>query len=183
MPSWEQNGEEGKDDDGNGYIDDIYGYNVRSDDGDVTDTDGHGTHVAGIIAMKQTKDSSVEGIYPNAKIMTVKAGNTVNGFSGVNIATAIDYAVENGADVINMSLGTTYLGEELEAALENARKHSVLTASAGNYGDPTHEKGDSDGENMFPACLPYVLGVMSTDSEDMLSTFSNWDRKPETDVE
>lgn len=179
----EQNGIEGVDDDGNGYVDDIYGYNVRSDTGDVTDTDGHGTHIAGIIAMQSTEDSDARGVCPDARIMTIKAGNTTNGFSSENVVKAIHYAIANGADVINLSLGTTYCTDELRATIEEASQHAVLVAAAGNGSSPTKEDSDTTGDNMFPASLPEVIGVMSFNQDRELAWFSNWDRIPNTEAD
>ncbi len=179
----EKAGKEGEDDDGNGYIDDVYGYNVRSDSGDVEDTDGHGTHVAGLIAMKQTGKSGVRGVDPNARLMVIKAGNSTNGFSSKNVVEGIQYAVKNGADVINLSLGTGFCTDELREAISEASKQAVVVAAAGNDHSPTSESPGDGGENMFPAGLPDVIGVMSSDRDNQLAWFSNWDSQPGTEVD
>ena len=171
----EKNGTEGVDDDGNGYVDDVYGYNVRGDNNDVTDTAGHGTHIAGIIAMQEITGNQASGVYPKAKIMAIRAGYTVNGFSSKNLIKAVRYAIENGADVINMSLGTSYCSEELQEILEEASKSCVIVAAAGNLGLPTAESGKDRMENCFPAGLSCVTGVMAHDKNGELSAYSNWD--------
>ncbi len=176
----EKNGEEGVDDDGNGYVDDVYGYNVRGDNGNVTDSDGHGTHVAGILGMET--DGKRNFGY-GASIMIVKAGNSQNGFSSANCAKAIRYAVKNGADVITMSLGADYMDETLEKAIHMASKKAVIVAAAGNESAPTKESGYSDAVNIFPAGLSDVLGVMAYDSDRDLAWFSNWDYRPDTEVD
>ena len=174
----EKSGTTGIDDDGNGYVDDIYGYNVKGDNGDVTVTDGHGTHVAGIIAMRPTDSDTAVGIYPDVRIMTVKAGNTTNGFSSANLMKAINYALENKADVINLSLGTSFCNEGLRELLSFASQSSILVAAAGNGSLPTKESPADTGENIYPAAHPDVIGVMSFNQQHELSWFSNWDRMP-----
>ncbi|MBE5870506.1 MAG: hypothetical protein E7294_04510 [Lachnospiraceae bacterium] len=177
----EADGEPGIDDDGNGYVDDIHGYNFRGNNSDVTDTDGHGTHVAGIIAMKATDFDPSTGIFPDARIMVVKAGNTTNGFSSANLIKSIRYALQNGADVINLSLGTTYCSEEMQTVLAGASGKALIVAAAGNASTHTKESVYDSGENMYPAALPEVIGVMSFDQSYGLSWFSNWDSQPGTD--
>ena len=94
----------GKDDDGNGYIDDVYGWDCVGNDKDPMDDNGHGTHVAGIIAAENNKIGGV-GIAYDCKIMVLKAGNSSGYFNNSDIAEAIQYAYMNGASVINMSFG------------------------------------------------------------------------------
>ena len=176
----EQNGQDGVDDDGNGFVDDVHGYNVWAGNGDITDSDGHGTHVAGILGMK-TEQGRNFGY--GAHIMIVKAGNSRNGFSAENCVKAIQYAVQNGADVITMSLGADYLDEKLEKVIHAASRKAVIVAAAGNESAATGESGFSDSTNIFPAGLPDVLGVMAYDSDRDLAWFSNWDYAPGTTVE
>lgn len=176
----EQNGQEGVDDDGNGFVDDVHGYNVWAGNGDVTDSDGHGTHVAGILGMK-TEQGRNFGY--GARLMIVKAGNSQNGFSAENCVKAIQYAVQNGADVITMSLGADYLDAKLEKAIHAASRKAVIVAAAGNESAATGESGFSDSANIFPAGLPDVLGVMAYDSDRDLAWFSNWDYVPGTVVD
>lgn len=176
-------GEDSVDDDGNGYIDDIYGYDVKNDRGDISDFDGHGTKVAGIIGMKPTKENKSRGVFPDAKIMVIKAGDSCNGFSTENLMKALRYARENNADIINMSLGTTYCSDELIEELELAAEHAVLVAAAGNDSAATAESGFYGAVNIFPAGLPMVLGVMSSDREQNLAYFSNWDYAAGTEVD
>lgn len=179
----ERDGEIGVDDDGNGYVDDVYGYNVRSKSGDVTDTDGHGTHIAGIIAMHSTKNSLCEGVNPKVKLMIIKAGNSSNGFTSNNLINALEYARTNGADVINMSLGTTYCTDALRDAIDLTAEKAVVVAAAGNSGVPTAESGYKASENVFPAGLESVIGVMSFGMDGKLSQFSNWDYQTGTSVD
>ena len=163
----------GIDDDGNGYIDDIHGINLidPKKQGDPMDDMGHGTHVAGIIAMTPRNGGGV-GIAYGAKIMAVKAGQANGKFSSVDIAKGIMYASANGADVINMSFGGDLPSALVEVALEDAFGSCVLVASAGNNGLPTK---DGNGIDIYPASYSYVLGVMAYDSNGELASFSNWD--------
>ncbi len=176
----------GKDDDGNGYIDDIYGWDCVGNDKDPMDDNGHGTHVAGIIAAENNKIGGV-GIAYNCKIMVLKAGNSSGYFNNSDIAEAIGYAYMNGASVINMSFGGSNISVAVEEALENAYTSCVLVAAAGN---------DSLCNNLicqvhkgqigvfYPAALPYVIGVMSTNAGGTaVSGFSNFDHFPYDSVE
>ncbi|MBQ6823652.1 MAG: S8 family serine peptidase [Clostridia bacterium] len=177
----EKNGTAGVDDDGNGYVDDIYGVSTvgatRYHSGDPMDDHGHGTHVAGIIAMTANNDEGAVGIAYGTKIMAIKAGQASGVFSDTDIAEAIKYAVANGADVINMSFGGTGKSFLVEEALSDAFSTCVLVAAAGNDGIPT---ADAPGDFMkkadfYPAGHSFVLGVMASDENGNLAGFSNWD--------
>ncbi|QWB99415.1 S8 family serine peptidase [Mycoplasmatota bacterium] len=175
---WVNNGEipgNGIDDDENGYIDDVHGVNVVSDDrfhtGDPMDDHGHGTHVAGLIAAADNKEGIV-GVAYNSKIMAIKAGQASGYFTQADIAEAILYAYDNGADVINMSFGGTGMSIAVQDALRTAYTRSVLVASAGNNGAPN--QGFFAIPN-YPAAYSYVLGVMSVDVSGRESVFTNYD--------
>ncbi len=172
----ELQGTEGIDDDGNGYIDDIHGFNVKAGNGNIQDTAGHGTHVSGIIAMKPTSiDDEATGVFPAAKIMTVKAADTTNGFSSANLIKAVNYAVKNHADIINMSVGAGLCSDEFRDCLNKASEKALIVAAAGNSGLPIKEHWMTDGENMFPAVLNQVLGVMASSMGGEKASFSNYD--------
>ncbi len=171
---WVNTGEipgNGIDDDGNGYIDDYYGVDIVSGEGNADDTNGHGTHVAGIIAARNNY-TGVLGIAYNVKIMPIKAAAHNGTLSQGDIAKAVLYAYENGAEVINMSFGGSACSIAVQDALATAYSRCVLVASAGNDG--------AKNEGLFaipnyPAALNYVLGVMSVDAQGRESTFTNWD--------
>ena len=180
-------GTPGVDDDGNGYIDDIYGADVTASGkktGNPMDDNGHGTHVAGIIGMSANGIGGV-GLAYGSKIMAIKAGQSTGTFSSSNIAKAIDYAHMMGADVINMSFGGTMKSYLIEVALEDAFSDCVLVASAGNDGLPTTDAPDAyiHKEDIYPAGYSYVLGVMATDKSGRQASFSNWDYKPNENCE
>lgn len=175
----------GKDDDGNGYVDDIYGWDCVGNDNDPMDDNGHGTHVAGIIAAENNKIGGV-GVAYNCKVMVLKAGNSSGYFNNSDIAEAIQYAYMNGASVINMSFGGSNISIAVEEALENAYNSCVLVAAAGNDGACNNfacEECDKVGVS-YPAALPYVIGVMSTNGNGSgISGFSNFDHYPHNSVE
>lgn len=177
---WVNEGEipgNGIDDDGNGYVDDVYGVDFVDGDSDPMDEHGHGTHVAGIIAMTPGNGGGV-GVAYGAKIMCVRAGQANGSFASTDIAKAIKYAADNGADVINMSFGGTGRSYLVESALQDAFPSCVLIAAAGNDGLPTNDAfgaGYLLTEDIYPAGYKYVLGVMATDNNKSLASFSNWD--------
>ena len=175
----------GKDDDGNGYIDDVYGWDCVGNDKDPMDDNGHGTHVAGIIAAENNKIGGI-GVAYNCKVMVLKAGNSSGYFNNSDIAEAIQYAYMNGASVINMSFGGSNISVAVEEALENAYTTSVLVAAAGNDSACNNlacKECDKVGVS-YPAALPYVIGVMSTDKDGKhVSSFSNYDHNPYDSIE
>ena len=168
----------GIDDDGNGYIDDINGWDCVGDDNDPMDDNGHGTHVAGIIAAENNKIGGV-GVAYNCKIMCLKAGSSTGYFNSSDIAEAVQYAYMNGASVINMSFGGSSLSRSVEEALADAYNQCVLVAAAGNNGmcnQPGCPEHIPFVAPFYPASLQYVIGVMSCDATgSSLSSFSNFD--------
>lgn len=174
----------GIDDDGNGYIDDYYGWNFVGDNNDPMDDNGHGTHVAGIIAA-ENNDYGMTGVAFNCKVMCLKAGQHSGAFNNSDIAEAIQYAAANGASVINMSFGGYEISLAVEDALENAYNICVLVAAAGNDGRCNIPFcGAHGGYPFYPASLPYVVGVMSVnDSGTFMSSFSNFDHYPYNNIE
>lgn len=168
---------DGLDNDGNGYVDDLYGINLIANNGDPMDDHGHGTHVAGIIGMTAGNGGGV-GLAYGSKIMAVKAANKKGELTNANIAKAIMYAKNNGADVINMSFGGKDKSALIEAALDEAFSSCVLVAAAGNNGKPTTDyQGfiSTEREDFYPAGYTNVLGVMATERNNSLAMFSNWD--------
>jgi subtilisin family serine protease len=94
----------GIDDDGNGYVDDVHGYDFYSDNGDPQDPNSHGTHVAGTVAGDGT-GGTLTGVAPEARIMAVKVLGASGSGSETDVIAGIQYAVDNGAQVLNLSLG------------------------------------------------------------------------------
>ncbi|MBP1081420.1 S8 family serine peptidase [Bacillus capparidis] len=132
--------------------------------------DKHGTHVAGIIAASLNK-LGITGIAPNVKILPIDVfeGKEANAY---DVADAIIYAADHGANVINLSLSTTNYAQVMEEAIHYARSKGIVTvASAGNDGSDVPE---------YPAALDSVISVSSTNSQDAHSNFSNYG--PEIDI-
>ncbi len=185
---WINSGEipgNGIDDDGNGYVDDVYGWNFVGDDNDPMDDNGHGTHVAGIIAAENNSIGNV-GIAYNCKVMVLKAGNSSGYFNNADIAEAVMYAYMNGASVINMSFGGSMISLAVEDALKEAYNSCVLVAAAGN----DHACNNleclmcMDKQVNYPAALPCVIGVMSSTSDgSRASSFTNYDHYPYNSIE
>lgn len=128
---------------------------------------GHGTQMAGIIAAESNNSVGIASIGRNIKLMAIKLGSDSNADfqSIVNVPEAIVYAVDNGAKVINISLATTQWSETLLQAVNYAINNSVvIVAAAGN---------DYSTNLYYPAAMPGVISVGSTDSDDLLSPFSN----------
>jgi len=163
----------GIDDDKNGYVDDIRGYDFANDDEtvyDAYDGDRHGTHVAGIIGAQGNNGIGGTGVNWNVTIMPVKFLGPGGGddFAG---AESIMYAVDNGAKVINCSWGGEGSSPVIEDAIAYANKKGVLiAAAAGNDG------ANVDTTSFWPAASdsPNVISVAATDDHDKLADFSNY---------
>ena len=169
----------GIDDDGNGYIDDVYGVDLETGRDSGMDDNGHGTHVAGIIAASNNH-IGVVGLAYNVKLMPIKAGMASGFFNQSQIAKGILYAYNNGADVINMSFGGSASTIAVQDALETAYTRCVLVAAAGNDGAPNE---GLLARPTYPAALSYVMGVMSVDMRGVESGFTNYDVKKYNSVE
>lgn len=160
------------DDDHNGYVDDVCGWDYSAnnqtifpiyEDNDPTDRYGHGTHVAGIVAAVSNNGIGVAGLVPNCKIMALK----IHPWMSSSIAArAIIYATDNGAEVINMSWGSTAESRLLKDALDYARSKGVVPCAAtGNFGDQ---------RMIYPAVFPSTIAVGATNSRDRVTAFSSY---------
>jgi subtilisin family serine protease len=174
----------GIDDDGNGYIDDVVGWDFVTatdvypgedgfpQDNDPTDFQGHGTHVAGIAAAVGDNNLNIAGVCMHCSIMPLRAGYKAPGSGGgvllsSDILNAIYYAIQNGAHVINMSFGSVFESDSMRAAMELASSHGiVLVAAAGNF--------NWDDEKSYPAAYETVIAVGSTDKWDQRSIWSTF---------
>ncbi|MBD2528467.1 S8 family serine peptidase [Nostoc flagelliforme FACHB-838] len=156
----------GIDDDGNGYIDDNYGWNFSDKNNNTLDNNGHGTHVSGTIT-GENNNYGVTGIAYNAKIMPVKVLNESGSGSYSSISKGIRYAVDNGANVINLSLGGGSANRTLESAIKYASSKGVIVVmAAGNDGDSSPD---------YPARYAYKSGIAvgAVDRDNNMPNFSN----------
>ncbi|MBZ0200299.1 MAG: S8 family serine peptidase [Ignavibacteriaceae bacterium] len=175
----EANGVAGVDDDGNGKIDDIRGWDWINNDNDPKDDNSHGTHVAGIAAAKGNNGLGIAGVNWNAKIMVIKVFQSSGRGDAATITQGIVYAKNKGATVINMSFGSYARSLTMEDALANAYATTILVAAAGNdnyYIGPLLGCERMQPHTFFPAALTYVLGVK--DKSRCGLNFSNYDEDP-----
>lgn len=157
----------GLDDDGNGYVDDLIGWNFIDGDNNPWDLAGHGTHIAGIIGAKPNNEEGIAGINWGVKIMPLKVMNFVGRGRTVRLAEAIFYAVKNGAHIINLSLGAEHQSQIQREAIDYALENDVLViVAAGNAGGDT--------VNFSPAGLDNVVTVAASTPDNKRAGFSNW---------
>jgi hypothetical protein len=155
------------DDDGNGLVDDINGWNFGEDSSNLSDFVNHGTSVAGIIAAKPTKSRMVSGISKNAKIIVLKVtrASTTDHYA---ILASLEYSYNLKVDVVNMSF-TTGRSNKLDELIQESSTHgTILVAAAGN------EAVDVGQTPVFPCAYHEVICVAATDGNDELATFSNF---------
>jgi subtilisin family serine protease len=155
------------DDDKNGYTDDIVGWDFLAGSNKPWDHDGHGTLVAGIIAGSWKDKQGMAGINPFARLMILKAVNNFGHTRASYVAEAITYAANNGARVINLSVGGKKINKMEIAAIEYAyKKGAVVVAAAGNDGVDVGDYGIASSDK--------ILTVASTNLNDERANFSNW---------
>jgi len=175
----EAEGAEEYDDDGNGFNDDVHGWDFVNQTGRIGDWNGHGTHCAGIAAAVGGNGIGIVGANPDALIMPVTVMQSDGTGDVATIIKGIDYAVANGADIISMSFGSYGESKAEEQALGRAYQKAVLVAAAGNDGmclNHKHpEKGQTAPKPMYPASYTFVLGVQAMNSEGYRAGFSNYD--------
>lgn len=160
----------GMDDDNNGYIDDVRGWDFVNYDNNPLDDNGHGTHVAGIAAAEGNNGIGISGISWGAKIMPIKMMNNKGYGDIITGAQAVYYAAQNGANVINMSFGVKYRSSTMEMACMYACAFSELVAAAGNESRSIYELTDyGDSYACYPAGFNFVFGVQANDN------YSNYD--------
>jgi len=160
----------GVDDDANGVVDDVNGANIVAGGGNVVDDEGHGTHVAGIIAARGGNGIGVVGLAPTARIMAIKVLDAHRAGNSSQLARGIRYAVDEGARILNVSLNGDATSDDLDAALRyGGQKGATIVASAGNNGR------DLDLRPSYPASSaePAVLSVTASDKGGGLLGFAN----------
>ncbi len=153
-------------------------YNARTDQvgiEHVDDINGHGTSVAGVIAANKDNKEGIAGIVQHSMLLIIQANNLDNpetekdesiSFSDSNIAKSIRYATEQGADIINLSLGGPGYNTIVKEAIEDAHESGIIiVAASGNEGND---------EFMYPASYPYVISVGAVDQDMNIADFSTY---------
>ncbi len=181
----------GLDDDNNGYVDDLNGWDFLAESpdphpkftGDATFAGiNHGTSVAGVIAASSNNSEGLAGVCWQCKIMALRAVDATGSGNTVDVARAVRYALANGADIINMSfVGSLTDAIMTEAMNEAYAAGALIVAAVGN--DAEHDLwlgGDLDFRPLYPVCSDggrgenHILGVGSVDSDNKKSSFSNY---------
>lgn len=166
------------DDDGNGFVDDLRGWDFtdaptfpdggdfQTPDNDPFDENGHGTSVAGIIGASGDNGLGIAGLAYGCQIMNLRAGTSLGFLEEDDVASAVVYAIENGARIINMSFGDNVASPLLRDVMEYAyAQNCVLVAAAGNANtDEIH----------FPSGFSETISVGATNGDDLLAGFSNF---------
>jgi subtilisin family serine protease len=163
----------GIDDDGNGFVDDVHGWNFVHNTNNLTDTHGHGTHIAGIIGAEGGNGIGISGVSPHVSLMILKYydPNSHSNDNLKNTVQALNYAVKMGANIINYSGGGLSPSPDERAAIVQAMHKGILVvAAAGN------EKSNSDVSKYYPADygLPNIVSVTAINKKKMVLPSSNW---------
>lgn len=163
----------GVDDDKNGFIDDVHGWNFVASNAKLADNHGHGTHIAGILGAEANNGKGIVGIAPEVSIMVLKYFDPQSPGSDnlKNTIKSIYYAANNGAQIINYSGGGLEYSQEEHDAVDYARKKGILfVAAAGN------ERSDSDKSPYYPADygLDNIISVTAFNPSQEVLSSSNW---------
>ncbi len=173
---WRNPGEvagDGVDNDGDGYVDDVFGINALTGSGDPNDDNGHGTHVAGTIGAAANNGQPHIGVAWNVRLMAVKAADAAGFLSSSAIIAGVDYAIAKGARIINCSFGGyAYSQAEFDAFLRARNMGVLVVAAAGN------EFTDTDIFLHYPSGyqLDNIISVAALDRFDTKPAFSNFGR-------
>jgi subtilisin family serine protease len=161
----------GIDDDHNGYVDDVHGYDFVDNDGTPQDTNGHGTHVAGIVGARGDNGIGGSGVAWRVRLMSLRVLDANAHGTTTAVAGGIRYAVDNGARIVNLSLAGPTPTVELEDAVQYAQAHDVpIVAAAGNDG------ADLTTSPTYPAAYgeANVIGVAATAPGGGLASVSDY---------
>ncbi len=169
----ELNGIEGVDDDGNGYVDDVYGYDFANNDADPMDGHGHGTHCAGVIGADHNS-IGIAGVNAHVSILPIKFLTDKGGGTLEGALKAIEYATSRGVNIMSNSWGGGGRSQALYDAIEAARDAGItFIAAAGN------SNSDNDAKATYPANykLDNVVSVGALDGKGKRASFSNYGKK------
>jgi subtilisin family serine protease len=170
----EAQGKVGVDDDKNGYVDDIHGYDFVNKDGDPLDDHGHGSHVSGTIGAKGNDGQGIVGVNWDVKIMGLKFLSSDGSGSLDDAIAAINYASKAGVNIMSNSWGGGGASELMKEAIQAANaKNIVFTAAAGNH------SGDNDATPSYPASydVPNVISVAAINNIGGLAYFSCYGKR------
>lgn len=169
----EKNGQPGVDDDGNGYVDDIHGYDFSNNDGDPQDGHGHGTHCAGNIGALHNR-SGIRGVMSNVKIVGIKFLSDSGRGETEEAIKSIDYATKVGVNLMSNSWGGGKFSQALLDAITAAKDAGIVfVAAAGN------SRADNDARPTYPANyeVENVIVVGAHDGSGKRSSFSNYGKE------
>ncbi|MHC1764869.1 MAG: Ig-like domain-containing protein [Verrucomicrobiia bacterium] len=156
----------GIDDDQNGYVDDVHGFDFVSRDGDPMDDHGHGTHVAGTVGAVGNNAIGITGVCWEVSLMALKPFDETGNGEVSTAVEAIRYAIENGARIINASWGNNERSRALEEVIREVHEAGLLFIAAA---------GNDNSDNLFyPAAYEHAIGVAATDAKDRRSRFSDY---------
>ncbi|MCI0459041.1 MAG: S8 family serine peptidase [Gemmataceae bacterium] len=172
----EAGGAPGVDDDGNGYVDDIHGYDFANHDGDPLDDHGHGTHVAGTIGAVGNNQVGITGINWQVKIMALKILDAQGSGSTSDAILALNYAVANGATISNNSYGGDPFSQAFFNAIRDARDAGHIFVTAAGNGNFIGLGINNDRTPFYPSSynLANIVAVAATDHTDNIAIFSNY---------
>ncbi len=157
------------DDDNNGFVDDVYGYDFANNDGDPADDNDHGTHCAGTIGGVGNNGVGVAGVCWKVKIMACKFLDAAGSGKSADAVACIEYATMMGAHVMNNSWGGSGASQAVKDAIDAAAAADILfVAAAGNTGD------DNDVTPHYPSSYESsnIIAVLATDHNDDIASFS-----------
>ncbi|UCE59001.1 MAG: S8 family serine peptidase [Phycisphaerales bacterium] len=161
----------GIDDDGNGWVDDIQGYDIINQDGDPIDDHGHGSHVAGTIGAVGNNGIGITGINWTCQLVAVKAFDAYGGAYTSEVIAGMDYVVDNRIMLSSHSWGSVSFSQGLYDVIAESLSygHLFVVAAGNNWGR------NIDLVQMYPAAfdLPNIISVAATDNDDLLANFSN----------
>lgn len=155
-----------KDDDGNGYVDDVNGFDFAHGVPSIFDFHGHGTYSAGLLAARWNQ-GGIAGINPHVKVMGLKVTDWRGKAHEEDVAKAIRYAIDNGAKILQISIAFEGRSKPVEEAVALAQQKGLLViAPASSHSEST--------EKLTPASTPGVLTVGACDRNDRRAPFSGW---------